>query len=150
MRDCVIHIYYVNLKAINKIARQRKLSEFEAVIHLMANNTVENIEYEEKERMIQYMERSYEMFKADGALIRELLEEREKEFFHAMELNETRQEGKKEGIIQTINNLIMIKYNKDANKWLSQCQENRLMKILSLISSNASYESLVEQFKQDN
>ncbi|WP_232780288.1 hypothetical protein [Candidatus Stoquefichus sp. SB1] len=116
----------------------------------MANNTVENIEYEEKERMIQYMERSYEMFKADGALIRELLEEREKEFFHAMELNETRQEGKKEGIIQTINNLIMIKYNKDANKWLSQCQENRLMKILSLISSNASYESLVEQFKQDN
>ena len=44
------------------------------------------------------MERSYEMFKADGALIRELLEEREKEFFHAMELNESREEGKIEGI----------------------------------------------------
>ncbi|WP_255351767.1 hypothetical protein [Candidatus Stoquefichus sp. SB1] len=44
----------------------------------------------------------------------------------------------------------MIKYHQDASKWLSQCQENRLMKILSLISNNASYESLVEQFKQDN
>ena len=45
--------------------------------------------------MIGHMEISYEMFKSDGALIRELLEEREKEFFHAMELNETRQEGMK-------------------------------------------------------
>ncbi len=44
----------------------------------------------------------------------------------------------------------MIKYHKDANKWLSQCQEKELIKILSLISSNTSYESLVEQFKQDN
>ncbi len=150
MRDCVIHIYYVNLKTINKIARQRKLSEFEAVIYLMANNTVENIEYEEKEGMIQYMERSYEMFKADGALIRELLEEREKEFFHAMELNETRQEGeeigKRYGMVNLLSRMIMKKYHKDATDYLKQCNEDELERISDLINDNVPYEKLVEQY----
>ena len=153
MRDCVIHIYYVNLKAINKIARQRKLSEFEAVIYLMANNTVENIEYEEKEGMVQYMERSYEMFKADGALIRELLEEREKEFFHAMELNETRQEGeekgKRYGMVNLLNTLIKMKYGEDAEKWLSQCNEQEFIQILALVNDNVPYESLIKLYMKD-
>lgn len=71
INDCVIHLYLVNLKNINRIARKRKLNELEAVIYLMANNTLKGIEYEEKE----------------------------KEFFHRMELVESKKSGEKEGFI---------------------------------------------------
>ncbi len=103
--------------------------------------------------MIQYMERSYEMFKADGTLIRELLEEREKEFFHAMELNETRQEGeekgKRYGMVNLLNTLIKMKYGEDAEKWLSQCNEQEFIQILALVNDNVPYNSLVEQYMMD-
>ena len=96
------------------------------------------------------MERSYEMFKADGALIRELLEEREKEFFHAMELNETRQEGeeigKRYGMVNLLSRMIMKKYHKDATDYLKQCNEDELERISDLINDNVPYEKLVEQY----
>ena len=95
------------------------------------------------------MERSYEMFKSDGALIRELLEEREKEFFHAMELNETRQEGMKEGMIKMLSHLIMKKYHKDATDYLKQCNEDELERISDLMNDNVPYESLVKQYMVD-
>ena len=92
--------------------------------------------------MIRYMEISYE----DGALIRELLEEREKEFFHAMELNETEEIGKRKGMVNLLNTLIKMKYHEDAEKWLSQCNESELIQILAMVNDNVPYENLIKQY----
>ena len=88
------------------------------------------------------MEISYE----DGALIRELLEEREKEFFHAMELNETEEIGKRKGMVNLLNTLIKMKYHEDAEKWLSQCNESELIQILAMVNDNVPYENLIKQY----
>lgn len=92
--------------------------------------------------MIRYMEISYE----DGALIRELLEEREKEFFHAMELNETEEIGKRKSMVNLLNTLIKMKYHEDAEKWLSQCNESELIQILAMVNDNVPYENLIKQY----
>ncbi len=88
------------------------------------------------------MEISYE----DGALIRELLEEREKEFFHAMELNETEEIGKRKSMVNLLNTLIKMKYHEDAEKWLSQCNESELIQILAMVNDNVPYENLIKQY----
>ena len=99
------------------------------------------------------MEISYEMFKTDVTLIRELLEEREKEFFHAMELNETRQEGeekgKRHGMVNLLNTLIKMKYHEDAEKWLNKCNEQEFIQILALVNDNIPYERLAKQYMKD-
>ncbi|WP_050635437.1 hypothetical protein [Candidatus Stoquefichus sp. SB1] len=91
------------------------------------------------------MERSYEMFKTDVTLIRELLEEREKEFFRAMEINETEENGKRKGIVNLLSRMIMKKYHKDVADYLKQCNEDELERISDLMNENASYESLIKQ-----
>jgi hypothetical protein len=96
--------------------------------------------------MIGHMEISYEMFKTDVTLIRELLEERGKEFFHAMELNETEEIGKRKGMVNLLNTLIKMKYHEDAEKWLSQCNESELIQILAMVNDNVPYENLIKQY----
>ena len=95
------------------------------------------------------MEISYEMFKTDVTLIRELLEEREKEFFHAMELNETEQNGKRKGMVNLLNTLIKMKYPEDAEKWLNKCNEQEFIQILALVNDNIPYERLAKQYMKD-
>ena len=95
------------------------------------------------------MEISYEMFKTDVTLIRELLEEREKEFFHAMELNETEQNGKRKGMVNLLNTLIKMKYHEDAEKWLNNCNEQEFIQILALVNDNIPYERLAKQYMKD-
>ena len=96
--------------------------------------------------MIGHMEISYEMFKTDVTLIRELLEEREKEFFRAMEINETEENGKRKGIVNLLSRMIMKKYHKDATDYLKQCNEDELERISDLMNDNVPYEKLVEQY----
>ncbi len=95
------------------------------------------------------MEISYEMFKTDVTLIRELLEEREKEFFHAMELNETEQNGKRKGMVNLLNTLIKMKYHEDAEKWLNKSNEQEFIQILALVNDNIPYERLAKQYMKD-
>ena len=99
--------------------------------------------------MIGHMEISYEMFKTDVTLIRELLEEREKEFFRAMEINETEENGKRKGIVNLLSRMIMKKYHKDATDYLKQCNEDELERISDLMNDNVPYESLVKQYMMD-
>ena len=99
--------------------------------------------------MIGHMEISYEMFKADGTLIRELLEEREKEFFHTMELNETEENSKRKGMVNLLNTLIKMKYHEDAEKWLNKCNEQEFIQILALVNDNIPYERLAKQYMKD-
>ena len=96
--------------------------------------------------MIGHIEISYEMFKTDVTLIRELLEEREKEFFHAMELNEIKENGKRKGMVNLLSRMIMKKYHKDVADYLKQCNEDELERISDLMNDNVSYESLIKQY----
>ena len=96
--------------------------------------------------MIGHIEISYEMFKTDVTLIRELLEEREKEFFRAMEINETEENGKRKGMVNLLSRMIMKKYHKDATDYLKQCNEDELERISDLMNDNVSYESLIKQY----
>lgn len=43
INNCIMHLHLVNLKNINRVAKERKFSKFEAVIYFMANNTLEGI-----------------------------------------------------------------------------------------------------------
>ena len=99
--------------------------------------------------MIGHIEISYEMFKTDVTLIRELLEEREKEFFRAMEINETEENGKRKGMVNLLSRMIMKKYHKDATDYLKQCNEDELERISDLMNDNVPYESLIKLYMKD-
>ena len=156
--NCIVHMHIVNLKNIDRIAKERKLSEFEAVIYLMANNTLEGIDYEEKEGMVSYMKANYEIFGSDVTMMKRLLKEREEEVFRQMEMEESKIEGigigeergigigRKEALVDLLCQTIQMKYQKDARDWLMKCEEIQLMEINKLLYENITYEELVQQF----
>lgn len=128
----------------------------------MANNTLKGIEYEEKKGMIVYMEKSYQNFNADIPLMKKLLEEKEKEFFHRMELVESKKSGEKEGFIigkdegieewrksslaDLLVDRIKRKYHKDISIRLEHCQEKDLYEFNILIDDRITYDELMKRF----
>ena len=152
--NCIVHIHIVNLKNINRIAKERKLSEFEAVIYLMANNTLEGIDYEEKEGMVSYMKENYELFGSDVTMMKQLLKEREEEVFRQMGMEEREKASKEDGIgigrksslADLLVERIKRKYHKDISNHLEHCQEKDLYEINILIDEGITYDELMKRF----
>ena len=108
----------------------------------MANNTLEGIDYEEREGMVTYMKANYQIFGSDVTMMKRLLKEREEEVFRQMEM----EESKNEGIRNMVQRRIERKYHRDASGWLMNFNEEELYKIDELIDDCHTYNELMKRF----
>lgn len=98
MESCVIHLYFLNLKAIDRIAEEKDvLSEFEALAYLMRHDTLEGIVYEEEKGVIKIMEERKQRMTSDKGLMALMLTKEEEEKLKRMELEYAKEDAREEG-----------------------------------------------------
>ncbi|MEG0276423.1 MAG: hypothetical protein RR630_05280 [Coprobacillus sp.] len=131
---------YVYLPYIEELAKNKVLGEWEALIYLIHNGDLDNIEYERGE-MIEMLEEKYEEFNQDEQLVKET----SLRYYTEMDLNEWHdydvKVAKEQGRIETMMYLIKEKYNENAI-WLNECTSKQLDEVMFLYVCNKDYQVL--------
>lgn len=143
---------YLQLPYIDVIVKEKgieNLTPFEQLVYIFKNGLDDDIMSLKDQKVIEIMKKKLEMFNEDEAL---------RDMYYQRDLNkmviesdkkdardEGIKEGKIEGKIETLLNLIYARYGKKEKEWIKALNEKQLKSINDIIFKEENY----EKFKQE-
>ena len=146
---------YVQVPYINVIKQYKKLDEFselELAIYIFANGITDDIMKLKKTKVIGIMKDKMERFNQDDELRLAAYNRELNIYAHEMELEESYQNGKEEGILLEKRNLTIqlfkSKYPDEDDNFLSNLEAKEYDKIFKMLLENQSLEKIKNVIKE--
>ena len=146
---------YVQVPYINVIKQYKKLDEFselELAIYIFANGITDDIMKLKKTKVIRIMKDKMERFNQDDELRLAAYNRELNIYAHEMELEESYQNGKEEGILLEKKNLTLqlfkSKYPDEDDNFLSNLEAKEYDKIFKMLLENQSLETIKKVIKK--
>ena len=146
---------YVQVPYINVIKQYKKLDEFselELAIYIFANGITDDIMKLKESKVIEIMKDKMERFNKDDELRLSAYNRELNIYAHEMELEESYQNGKEEGILLEKRNLTIqlfkSKYPDEDDNFLSNLEAKEYDKIFKMLLENQSLETIKKVIKK--
>ena len=146
---------YVQVPYINVIKQYKKLDEFselELAIYIFANGITDDIMKLKESKVIEIMKDKMERFNQDDELRLAAYNRELNIYAHEMELEESYQNGKEEGILLEKRNLTIqlfkSKYPDEDDNFLSNLEAKEYDKIFKMLLENQSLETIKKVIKK--
>ena len=146
---------YVQVPYINVIKQYKKLDEFselELAIYIFANGITDDIMKLKESKVIGIMKDKMERFNQDDELRLAAYNRELNIYAHEMELEESYQNGKEEGILLEKKNLTLqlfkSKYPDEDDNFLSNLEAKEYDKIFKMLLENQSLETIKKVIKK--
>ena len=146
---------YVQVPYINVIKQYKKLDEFselELAIYIFANGITDDIMKLKESKVIEIMKDKMERFNQDDELRLAAYNRELNIYAHEMELEESYQNGKEEGILLEKKNLTLqlfkSKYPDEDDNFLSNLEAKEYDKIFKMLLENQSLETIKKVIKK--
>ena len=138
---------YIHMPAINDIVREKeiqRLNDFEQLVYLFENNEKNDI-LESKERLVKVFMDKYEEMQKDDELWSTAMAIQMGEARYRYGLEDSFEEGKKEGEALLLIKLLKSKYHEDCSAWLLSLNDEQMEAVSSLILVCNSFQELKNQ-----
>ena len=138
---------YIHMPAINDIVREKeiqRLNDFEQLVYLFENNGKNDI-LKSKERLVKVFMDKYEEMQKDDELWSTAMAIQMGEARYRYGLEDSFEEGKKEGEALLLIKLLKSKYHEDCSAWLLSLNDEQFEAVSSLILVCNSFQELKNQ-----
>ena len=138
---------YIHMPAINDIVREKeilRLNDFEQLIYLFENNEKNDI-LKSKERLVKVFVDKYEEMQKDDELWSTAMAIQMGEARYRYGLEDSFEEGKKEGEALLLIKQLKRKYHEDCTTWLQSLNDEQIEAVSSLILVCNSFQELKDQ-----
>ena len=138
---------YIHMPAINDIVREKeiqRLNDFEQLVYLFENNGKNDI-LKSKERLVKVFMDKYEEMQKDDELWSTAMAIQMGEARYRYGLEDSFEEGKKEGEALLLIKLLKSKYHEDCSAWLLSLNDEQMEAVSSLILVCNSFQELKNQ-----
>ncbi|MCR0201620.1 PD-(D/E)XK nuclease family transposase [[Clostridium] innocuum] len=138
---------YIHMPAINDIVREKeilRLNDFEQLIYLFENNEKNDI-LKSKERLVKVFVDKYEEMQKDDELWSTAMAIQMGEARYRYGLEDSFEEGKKEGEALLLIKQLKSKYHEDCTTWLQSLNDEQIEAVSSLILVCNSFQELKDQ-----
>ena len=138
---------YIHMPAINDIVREKeilRLNDFEQLVYLFENNEKNDI-LKSKERLVKVFMDKYEEMQKDDELWSTAMAIQMGEARYRYGLEDSFEEGKKEGEALLLIKLLKSKYHEDCSAWLLSLNDEQFEAVSNLILVCNSFQELKNQ-----
>ena len=138
---------YIHLPVINEIAKKKaiqQMDDFEQLCFLFENNAKNDI-LESKERLVKVFVNKYEEMQKDDELWSTAMAIQMGEARYRYGLEDSFEEGKKEGEALLLIKQLKSKYHEDCTTWLQSLNDEQIEAVSSLILVCNSFQELKDQ-----
>ena len=138
---------YIHMPAINDIVREKeiqRLNDFEQLVYLFENNGKNDI-LKSKERLVKVFMDKYEEMQKDDELWSTAMAIQMGEARYRYGLEDSFEEGKKEGEALLLIKQLKSKYHEDCSAWLLSLNDEQFEAVSSLILVCNTYQELKNQ-----
>ena len=138
---------YIHMPAINDIVREKeiqRLNDFEQLVYLFENNGKNDI-LKSKERLVKVFMDKYEEMQKDDELWSTAMAIQMGEARYRYGLEDSFEEGKKEGEALLLIKQLKSKYHEDCSAWLRSLNDEQLEAVSNLILVCNNYQELKNQ-----
>ena len=138
---------YIHMPAINDIVREKeiqRLNDFEQLVYLFENNGKNDI-LKSKERLVKVFMDKYEEMQKDDELWSTAMAIQMGEARYRYGLEDSFEEGKKEGEALLLIKQLKSKYHEDCSAWLLSLNDEQMEAVSSLILVCNSFQELKNQ-----
>ena len=138
---------YIHMPAINDIVKEKemqRLNDFEQLIYLFENNEKNDI-LKSKERLVKVFMDKYEEMQKDDELWSTAMAIQMGEARYRYGLEDSFEEGKKEGEALLLIKQLKRKYHEDCTTWLQSLNDEQIEAVSSLILVCNSFQELKDQ-----
>ena len=138
---------YIHMPAINDIVREKeiqRLNDFEQLVYLFENNGKNDI-LKSKERLVKVFMDKYEEMQKDDELWSTAMAIQMGEARYRYGLEDSFEEGKKEGEALLLIKQLKSKYHEDCTTWLQSLNDEQIEAVSSLILVCNSFQELKDQ-----
>ena len=138
---------FVHMPAINDIVREKeilRLNDFEQLVYLFENNGKNDI-LKSKERLVKVFMDKYEEMQKDDELWSTAMAIQMGEARYRYGLEDSFEEGKKEGEALLLIKQLKSKYHEDCTTWLQSLNDEQIEAVSSLILVCNSFQELKDQ-----
>ena len=138
---------YIHLPVINEIAKKKaiqQMDDFEQLCFLFENNAKNDI-LESKERLVKVFMDKYEEMQKDDELWSTAMAIQMGEARYRYGLEDSFEEGKKEGEALLLIKQLKRKYHEDCTTWLQSLNDEQIEAVSSLILVCNSFQELKDQ-----
>ena len=138
---------YIHMPAINDIVREKemqRLNDFEQLVYLFENNGKNDI-LKSKERLVKVFMDKYEEMQKDDELWSTAMAIQVGEARYRYGLEDSFEEGKKEGEALLLIKLLKSKYHEDCSAWLLSLNDEQFEAVSNLILVCNSFQELKNQ-----
>ena len=138
---------YIHMPAINDIVREKeiqRLNDFEQLVYLFENNGKNDI-LKSKERLVKVFMVKYEEMQKDDELWSTAMAIQMGEARYRYGLEDSFEEGKKEGEALLLIKQLKSKYHEDCSAWLLSLNDEQFEAVSSLILVCNTYQELKNQ-----
>ena len=138
---------FVHMPAINDIVKEKemqRLNDFEQLVYLFENNE-ENDILKSKERLVKVFMDKYEEMQKDDELWSTAMAIQMGEARYRYGLEDSFEEGKKEGEALLLIKQLKSKYQEDCTTWLQSLNDEQIEAVSSLILVCNSFQELKDQ-----
>ena len=138
---------YIHMPAINDIVREKeiqRLNDFEQLVYLFENNGKNDI-LKSKERLVKVFMDKYEEMQKDDELWSTAMAIQMGEARYRYGLEDSFEEGKKEGEALLLIKQLKRKYHEDCTTWLQSLNDEQIEAVSSLILVCNSFQELKDQ-----
>ena len=138
---------YIHMPAINDIVREKeiqRLNDFEQLVYLFENNGKNDI-LKSKERLVKEFVDKYEEMQKDDELWSTAMAIQMGEARYRYGLEDSFEEGKKEGEALLLIKQLKSKYHEDCSAWLLSLNDEQMEAVSSLILVCNSFQELKNQ-----
>ena len=138
---------YIHLPVINEIAKKKaiqQMDDFEQLCFLFENNAKNDI-LESKERLVKVFVNKYEEMQKDDELWSTAMAIQMGEARYRYGLEDSFEEGKKEGEALLLIKLLKSKYHEDCSAWLLSLNDEQFEAVSNLILVCNSFQELKNQ-----
>ena len=138
---------YIHLPVINEIAKKKaiqQMDDFEQQCFLFENNAKNDI-LESKERLVKVFVNKYEEMQKDDELWSTAMAIQMGEARYRYGLEDSFEEGKKEGEALLLIKQLKSKYHEDCTTWLQSLNDEQIEAVSSLILVCNSFQELKDQ-----
>ena len=138
---------YIHMPAINDIVKEKemqRLNDFEQLVYLFENNEKNDI-LKSKERLVKVFVDKYEEMQKDDELWSTAMAIQMGEARYRYGLEDSFEEGKKEGEALLLIKLLKSKYHEDCSAWLLSLNDEQFEAVSNLILVCNTYQELKNQ-----
>ena len=138
---------YIHMPAINDIVKEKemqRLNDFEQLVYLFENNEKNDI-LKSKERLVKVFMDKYEEMQKDDELWSTAMAIQMGEARYRYGLEDSFEEGKKEGEALLLIKLLKSKYHEDCSAWLLSLNDEQFEAVSNLILVCNTYQELKNQ-----